>query len=31
MYLTKNFGKREKIDVPKVEGGHGGGDTRCAT
>ncbi|HVQ38724.1 MAG TPA: Gfo/Idh/MocA family oxidoreductase [Pyrinomonadaceae bacterium] len=28
MYLTKSFGKREQIIVPKVEGGHGGGDTR---
>jgi len=28
IYLTKSFGKREQILVPKVEGGHGGGDTR---
>ena len=26
IYLTKNFGEREKIAVPQVEGGHGGGD-----
>ncbi len=26
IYLTKNFGEREKIDVPQVDGGHGGGD-----
>jgi predicted dehydrogenase len=28
IYLTKNFGKREQIAVPKIEGGHGGGDDR---
>ena len=29
VYLTKSFGKREKIEMPKVTGGgHGGGDTR---
>jgi predicted dehydrogenase len=28
MYLTKSFGKRERIEVPKTEGGHGGGDDR---
>ncbi|MGH9903316.1 MAG: Gfo/Idh/MocA family protein, partial [Pyrinomonadaceae bacterium] len=28
MYLTKSFGRREKIAVPKGEGGHGGGDDR---
>jgi predicted dehydrogenase len=28
IYLIRNFGKREKIDIPKAEGGHGGGDTR---
>jgi predicted dehydrogenase len=28
MYLTKNFGKQEKITVPKGTGGHGGGDQR---
>jgi predicted dehydrogenase len=28
IYLTKSFGKREKIEVPKAEGGHGGGDDR---
>ena len=28
LYLTKSFGRREKINVPKVEGGHAGGDPR---
>ncbi|HUE82884.1 MAG TPA: Gfo/Idh/MocA family oxidoreductase [Pyrinomonadaceae bacterium] len=28
IYLTKSFGKREKIAVPHGEGGHGGGDNR---
>jgi predicted dehydrogenase len=28
IFLTPSFGKREHIAVPKVEGGHGGGDTR---
>lgn len=28
MYVTKSFGKREKIVVPKGEGGHDGGDNR---
>ena len=28
IYLTKSRGKREKIDVPTAEGGHGGGDNR---
>jgi predicted dehydrogenase len=28
IFLTKSFGKRERIDVPKVDGGHGGGDDR---
>jgi predicted dehydrogenase len=28
IYLTRSFGKREKISVQKMEGGHGGGDTR---
>ncbi len=28
MYVTKNFGKRTKVDVPQGEGGHGGGDDR---
>ncbi len=28
IYLTKSFGKREQITVPKGEGGHGGGDNR---
>jgi len=28
IYVTRNFGKREKIEIPKAEGGHGGGDDR---
>ena len=24
--MVKNFGQRRKIEVPKAEGGHGGGD-----
>ncbi|HEV2764393.1 MAG TPA: Gfo/Idh/MocA family oxidoreductase [Pyrinomonadaceae bacterium] len=28
MYVTKNFGKRTKIPVPHIEGGHAGGDDR---
>jgi predicted dehydrogenase len=28
VYLTKSFGQREKLEVPQVEGGHGGGDDR---
>src|SRR5687767_3687533 len=28
IYLTKNFGKREKVEIPKATGGHGGGDDR---
>lgn len=28
MYVTRSFGKRTKIVVPKVEGGHSGGDDR---
>ncbi|MGH9969023.1 MAG: Gfo/Idh/MocA family protein [Pyrinomonadaceae bacterium] len=28
MYLTKNFGQREKVAVPKARGGHAGGDPR---
>jgi predicted dehydrogenase len=28
IYLTKNFGDREQITLPNVEGGHGGGDDR---
>jgi predicted dehydrogenase len=29
IYLTRKFqGKREKVEVPKAEGGHGGGDDR---
>ena len=26
IYLIKNFGQREKVEIPKAEGGHGGGD-----
>jgi hypothetical protein len=26
MHLIRNFGERVKIDIPKAEGGHGGGD-----
>ncbi|MEW6128010.1 MAG: Gfo/Idh/MocA family oxidoreductase [Acidobacteriota bacterium] len=26
--LIKNFGKREPVPLPKIEGGHGGGDDR---
>jgi predicted dehydrogenase len=28
IYLTKNFGKREAVTLPKITGGHGGGDDR---
>jgi predicted dehydrogenase len=28
IYLIPNFGQREKVEIPKAEGGHGGGDTR---
>lgn len=28
IYLTRNFGKSEKVPVPKAGGGHGGGDDR---
>lgn len=28
MYLTKSFGERQKIAVPKARGGHAGGDPR---
>jgi predicted dehydrogenase len=28
IYLTRSFGKRERIDVPDIEGGHAGGDDR---
>lgn len=28
MYLTRAFGKREKIDIADVKGGHSGGDDR---
>jgi predicted dehydrogenase len=28
IHLTRNFGKREKLEIPKAEGGHGGGDDR---
>jgi predicted dehydrogenase len=28
MYLTKSFGKREKVEFEEAKGGHGGGDVR---
>jgi predicted dehydrogenase len=28
MYVTKSFGKREKIELPEITAGHGGGDVR---
>jgi predicted dehydrogenase len=28
IHVIKSFGKREKVELPKVEGGHGGGDNR---
>ena len=28
IYVTKSFDRREKIEVPRLEGGHGGGDVR---
>jgi len=28
IYLTRNFGQREKVAIPKAEGAHGGGDDR---
>jgi predicted dehydrogenase len=28
IYLTRSFGQREKIDVPEIAAGHGGGDVR---
>jgi predicted dehydrogenase len=28
IYLMRNFGQREKVAIPKAEGGHGGGDDR---
>ncbi len=28
MHLIRNFGERVKVDLPKAEGGHGGGDDR---
>jgi predicted dehydrogenase len=28
IFLTRSFGSRERIDVPKAQGGHGGGDDR---
>ena len=26
IHLIRNFGEREKVEIPKAEGGHGGGD-----
>jgi predicted dehydrogenase len=28
IYLTRNFGARERVEIPRAEGGHGGGDRR---
>jgi predicted dehydrogenase len=28
IYLTRSFGKREAVPLPRAEGGHGGGDDR---
>jgi predicted dehydrogenase len=28
IYLTKSFGQRRRIPIPRAEGGHGGGDDR---
>ena len=28
IYVTKSFGKRVRVPLPRVEGGHGGGDDR---
>jgi predicted dehydrogenase len=28
VFLTRNFGQREPVEVPSVKGGHGGGDDR---
>jgi predicted dehydrogenase len=28
MFLTTSFGQREKIEIPKIQGGHSGGDER---
>ena len=28
IYLIRNFGKREKLQIPQATGGHGGGDQR---
>jgi predicted dehydrogenase len=28
IYLTKSFGKRQRIPIPRATGGHGGGDDR---
>jgi hypothetical protein len=28
IYVTRNFEKRVKVEIPKAEGGHGGGDDR---
>ena len=28
MHVMRNFGERVKVEIPKAEGGHGGGDTR---
>jgi len=28
MFLTRSFGQREKIEIPRIQGGHAGGDER---
>jgi predicted dehydrogenase len=28
MHVIRNFGQREKVEIPKAQGGHGGGDDR---
>ncbi len=28
IHVTRNFGQRVKVEIPKAEGGHGGGDDR---
>jgi predicted dehydrogenase len=28
VFLTRSFGQREKIEIPKIAGGHAGGDVR---
>jgi predicted dehydrogenase len=28
IHIMRNFGQREKVGIPRAEGGHGGGDNR---